>query len=173
MVSLNISRLSTAAGSLLTLFGIGEWGYLYPLVLFALDFLSWILIKTIQTLLKVKADINWGFWHPVQLLYPCRMAHDGTSDKHFSFFQRSRQIGLSLLFLFWSVLWQSLNSNLTFICISYYTVVRQLSVIWLSFSYSLAQSINLHPVFLFWKHGSKKKVQNMGCKKQDAKKEKR
>ena len=35
--------------------------------------------------------------------------------------------------------------------------------------------VNLHPLFLFWKHGSvcepEKKVQNMGCKKQGAKKQ--
>ena len=45
----------------------------------------------------------------------------------------------------------------------------------LNFTLEAKRPVNLHPLFLLWKHESfcdpEKKVQNMGCKKQGAKKQ--
>ena len=70
-------------------------GWYYFHLIFGSDFISWFFIKTFQTFWEVKIDINqvtltscpvyWVFWK-----LPLGAAKDG----HFSFIQRSCQLGL-------------------------------------------------------------------------------
>ena len=70
----------------LTLIGMRE-GTFHPLVLFGLDFVSWIFIKNFQTFLEVKIDINIL---PVIELYE-KMPLGGAKAEHFSCFHSSCQ----------------------------------------------------------------------------------
>ena len=57
------------------------------LVLFGLDFFSWIFVKTFQTFLEVKADINQVICTFCSTFYVMqKFPHCGAKDGHFSFF---------------------------------------------------------------------------------------
>ena len=72
-----------------------HWGVI---LLSPCDFFRWIFIKTFQTFLEVKIDINqvnltscqahWASW---------KMALGGSKDEHFSCFHSSCQLGLNSL----------------------------------------------------------------------------
>ena len=59
-ISVNSSLLVS-----LTLIGMRQGGFT-PLIIFGLDFVSWIFIKNFQTVLEVKIEINWDNLKPCQ-----------------------------------------------------------------------------------------------------------
>ena len=78
----------------LTQIGMRQGGFT-PLIIFGLDFVSWIFIKNFQTFLEVKIEINrdnltpcQAHWVLLNFLLGC------PKDEHFSYFHSSCQLGL-------------------------------------------------------------------------------
>ena len=85
----------------LTLIGMRQGGFT-PLIIFVLDFVSWIFIKNFQTFLEAKIEINWDNLTPCQAHWVLlNLLLGGAKDEHFSYFHSSCQLGLSKALRFW------------------------------------------------------------------------
>ena len=86
-----------------------------PLIIFGLDFVSWIFIKNFQTFLEVKIEINRNNLTPCQANWVLKnLLLGGAKDEHFSYFHSSCHLGLRSLHLRWKSCLTNLQSQIYF-----------------------------------------------------------